>query len=425
MLIIPFTFSIDASTYAFAYAKNRIVGDSRNECSYLFVLDDRAWIFGSKKFRADLNRGIPKISVVIPAYNEEDSIESTVRSLYDQTLRPKNVIVVDDCSTDGTPEICQRLKKELGDTFIYIRRERNSGKASNISFVTKEFVEQLGEITLINDSDTTPYRTCIERLVKNFAPDDVAAATPYGYTTAPRNWIARTLHYGNAWNNRIFKFRKKAQYFRGGISVVCGACTAYRTKVLLQLPIPQRTKTEDTDYTWILQENGYKVVYDETAQAYSRDLAKPTALLRQWFRWYSGTYQSIFVHGRQLLRAKSLFWATVLPAIVESVPYSLGVFTLPIIIVINLAMPAAHIPYFGMAYVKGFLLADFLFTAIPTAIISPGYLLRLPHIYFYKYAASSLTLLALLKTIYEGVTGQKHKWGSTWSRRYGLNAQQN
>ena len=417
MLIIPFSFSIDASTYAFNYATKRVFTDRRNECTYLFLMDGHAWTFRSKEGKGDLNRAVPKVSVVIPAYNEEGSIEATVRSLYDQTVKPKNVIVVDDCSTDRTPEICQRLEKELADTFIYIRRERNSGKASNINFSVKKLAEQLGEITLINDSDTIPHRTCIERLAKHFASDNVAASTPYGYTLPPQNWIARALHYGNDWNNRIFKFRKKAQHFRGGVSVVCGACTAYRTKVLLQLPIPERTKTEDTDYTWILQENGYKVVYDETAQAYSRDLGKPTALLRQWFRWYSGTYQSIFVHGRQLLKARSLFWSTVLPAIVESAPYSLGVSTLPIIVIINIAMPAADIPYFNMTYVKGFLLADFLFTTIPTAVISPRYLLYLPHIYLYKYTASCLTLFALLKTISEGLTGQKSRWSNTWSRR--------
>jgi cellulose synthase/poly-beta-1,6-N-acetylglucosamine synthase-like glycosyltransferase len=312
----------------------------------------------------------------------------------------------------------------LGEEFIYARRESNSGKASNINYAVREFAHMLGDITVVNDSDTTPHKTCIETLAKNFTSDDVAAVTPYGYTTPPENALARALHHGFSWNNRIFKFRKRAQGYRGGISVVCGACTAYRTEVLKRLPVPERTKTEDTDYTWVLQENSCKVVYDGDALAYSRDLAKASSLCRQWFRWYSGVLQSVYVHGRQLPRARSMFWTTVLPSIMESVPYSFGIMTLPFIAALNLAMPQANIPFFHMGYVKGFLLADFLFTTIPTAIISPKYLLRLPQIYLYKYVASALTVFAYSKTTLERLMRQQHKWSSVWSRSYASKAPQ-
>src|SRR3989344_5090483 len=57
----------------------------------------------------------PKISVVFPVYNEQDIIETTVRSYYNE-LKGKidfEMIVAEDGSTDGTKEILQRLKKEL------------------------------------------------------------------------------------------------------------------------------------------------------------------------------------------------------------------------------------------------------------------------------------------------------------------------
>ena len=417
MLIVPFTFSIDAVTFAHNYAKNRFI-NQKPECILLIVHQGNIWLLPRKEPANSSESHTPSVSVVVPAYNEEELLESTVRSLYDQTLRPKNVIVVDDYSTDRTPEICQQLREELGEDFVYVRRERNSGKANNINYAVEELADILGDITLVNDSDTTPHKTCIETLASHFTSDDVAAVTPYGYTTPPENPLARALHYGNSWNNTIFKFRKRAQGYRGGISVVCGACTAYRTEILKRLPIPERTKTEDTDYTWLLQENGYKVVYDQSAVAHSADIAKASGLCRQWFRWYSGIFQSIFVHGKQLLKARRMFWTTVLPALMESVPYSFGIVTLPLVAALNLAMPDANIPFFHMGYVKGFLLADFLFTTIPTAILSPKYLLRLPQIYLYKYVACALTVFAYSKTTYERLTGQQRKWGSAWSRSY-------
>lgn len=55
-----------------------------------------------------------KISVVIPARNEEDVIERSVRSLLNQTVKPYEIIVVNDGSTDATREIVEKLGKEEG-----------------------------------------------------------------------------------------------------------------------------------------------------------------------------------------------------------------------------------------------------------------------------------------------------------------------
>ncbi len=425
MLIIPFTFTIDAVTYIGGLVGNKLMGKTAaptsaaarvlvvSSGSNMILLQGSDYLNTATSFK-------PSVSVIVPAYNEEKSIESTVRALFEQTLKPKNVIVVDDCSTDRTSEICQRLQNEYGNNFVYIRRENNSGKANNINYAIKECSDSLGLVTLVNDGDAITKRTSIEALARHFSSEKVAAATPYGYTISPTNLLSRILHRGNSWNNRIFKFRKKAQGFRSGISVICGACTAFRTDVLRELPIPERTRTEDTDYTWVLQENGYKIVYDEDARVYSRDLERPSALLRQWYRWYSGTMQSMIVHGRSLLRAKSMFFTTVLPAIVESVPYSFGIATLPFVAVANLVIPEPGIPFFTMNYVIGFLIADFLFTTIPTALLAPKYLVRLPDIYIYKYVASVLTVIAYTRTIYERLTGQHYKWSNKWTRRYGM-----
>ncbi len=421
MLVVPLTFSIDAGTYIVSLMKKRFwrKGMLSPQRSVLFIVDNgKICVLRGNEAAYSPMTIAQTVSVIIPAYNEGASIEATVKALFNQTLRPINVIIVDDCSTDETPIVCQSLQEELGEDLIYTRREKNSGKANNINYAVNKFGGKLGSITLVNDSDTITDKRCVEILARRFVADDIAAVTPYGYTLSPHSPLARALHYGNAWNNRIFKFRKKAQEFRYGISVVCGACTAFNTDVLKRLPIPERTKTEDTDYTWILQENGYKILYDERARAYSHDIERPTGLLRQWYRWYSGVMQSIFVHGRDLLKAKSMFWTTVLPALLESVPYSLGVATLPIFAAVNLLMTGSDLPIFSMTYVKGFLLADFLFTIIPTAIISPKYLLRLHQIYIFKYVASVLTMIAYTRTVFERITGRQHMWSNVWSRKY-------
>src|SRR5436190_12264129 len=49
------------------------------------------------------------ITVIVPAYNEEASLADTIKSLLNQTLPPSEIIVVDDCSSDGTGDVARDL----------------------------------------------------------------------------------------------------------------------------------------------------------------------------------------------------------------------------------------------------------------------------------------------------------------------------
>src|SRR5579863_5820491 len=61
----------------------------------------------------------PKISIVIPAYNERSTIEEILRRVLDTEIR-KEVIVVDDCSTDGTRQILETMaaRKRNGEASV-------------------------------------------------------------------------------------------------------------------------------------------------------------------------------------------------------------------------------------------------------------------------------------------------------------------
>lgn len=65
-----------------------------------------------------------RISVVIPAYNRATTIEYCLRSVINQTLPPHEILVVDDCSTDGTIEAVERVASPL---VRVVRLPRNSG----------------------------------------------------------------------------------------------------------------------------------------------------------------------------------------------------------------------------------------------------------------------------------------------------------
>jgi len=88
------------------------------------------------------------VSVVMPAYNEAEHIEKTVREWHDEVvakLPGSQLIVVDDCSKDGTGRILEGLARELAGLCV-VRPQRNSGhgKALRLGFqhATQEFVFQ-------------------------------------------------------------------------------------------------------------------------------------------------------------------------------------------------------------------------------------------------------------------------------------------
>ncbi len=88
-----------------------------------------------------------KLSVVIPAYNEERTIEQVVRAVENLRLA-EEVIVVDDGSTDGTPKILERLKKEHG--IRVLTSEKNRGKGAALRTALHHLS---GDVVIVQDAD--------------------------------------------------------------------------------------------------------------------------------------------------------------------------------------------------------------------------------------------------------------------------------
>ena len=89
-----------------------------------------------------------KVSIIIPCYNEHKTIVQIVNKILNQTKIEKEIIIIDDCSTDGTKEILQKNINSKVDKIIY--NEKNFGKG----FCIKKGVEiSSGQIILIQDAD--------------------------------------------------------------------------------------------------------------------------------------------------------------------------------------------------------------------------------------------------------------------------------
>jgi glycosyltransferase involved in cell wall biosynthesis len=89
----------------------------------------------------------PMVSVVMAAYNEQPTIEEIVRRVLAVPLR-KELIVIDDCSTDGTRELLQQLQPELG--FTLLLQPKNAGKGAALR---AGFAQLRGDIAVVQDAD--------------------------------------------------------------------------------------------------------------------------------------------------------------------------------------------------------------------------------------------------------------------------------
>jgi glycosyltransferase involved in cell wall biosynthesis len=89
----------------------------------------------------------PLLSVVMPVFNERETIDEIIRRVLAVPVR-KELIVVDDCSTDGTRDLLKDLQPRHG--FRLILQDRNQGKGAALR---RGFAEVAGDIVLVQDAD--------------------------------------------------------------------------------------------------------------------------------------------------------------------------------------------------------------------------------------------------------------------------------
>jgi glycosyltransferase involved in cell wall biosynthesis len=88
------------------------------------------------------------LSVVVPVYNEERTLAEVVRRLVGIPCLLE-IIIVDDCSTDGTGEVARQLSAEYPQVQL-VRHERNAGKTAALK---TGFALTTGEIVIVQDAD--------------------------------------------------------------------------------------------------------------------------------------------------------------------------------------------------------------------------------------------------------------------------------
>jgi glycosyltransferase involved in cell wall biosynthesis len=252
------------------------------------------------------------VTVIVPAYNEEDGIRDTLDALMQQTARPERIIVVDDCSQDNTGPVAREYGVEV------LRPPHNLGSKAKAQNYALPYCAT--DLVLPVDADTILAADYVERIKRPFEDPRVVIAAGNVQTKVTRTVTERGRSIEYLYG---FHFYRPIQN-RAGAPVVCsGCCSAFRREILVASGgFPERTIVEDFDWTATQQIAGNKAVYVAAAEAWAADPETIRYLRKQMNRWMSGFFQNMRIHFWPAWRHKPVlaFWYSVAIAEILMLP---------------------------------------------------------------------------------------------------------
>ena len=236
----------------------------------------------------------PAVSVIVPAYNEEQTIGRTLKNLLGLDY-PKNkleIVVVDDGSTDRTYEQIKKIKSPR----IKILRQKNGGKASALNF---GLAKTKHDLVAVVDADSFPEKAALLKAVQYFSQPKIAAVTSHVLVGKKKTVFEK-------WQDLEFMLVAVARKVREKLNLIDatpGAMSVYRKEVLKRLGgFDEKNLLEDVEIAWRLLRHGYKIkmAYDAVVRTNYPDS------WRKWWqqrtRWGVGGLQTLAKHLGCLFR---------------------------------------------------------------------------------------------------------------------------
>lgn len=247
----------------------------------------------------------PFASVLVPAYNEEDTIEAAVESLLELDYPHYEVIVVDDGSDDRTGELARRYAGEHEKSTVRVYRKSNGGKWSALNY---GLLHSRGEYVLCLDADSRLQPDSLRGMVRRALDPNVSAVAGQ-VRVGNRNSLLTWLQ-GLEYMIGIGLFRC-AQGLSDTVLVVPGPIALYRRSDLEEAIIVQEregtgadkgqtpgpfapdTFAEDFDLSLTMLALRGRNAYAPAAVSLTKAPESVMGLINQRYRWYRGKLQSI------------------------------------------------------------------------------------------------------------------------------------
>jgi len=244
----------------------------------------------------------PKVSIIVPAKNEEKVIERLLNALVNLDYPQKEIILIEDGSTDNTPQICQKWVKKHPSLIKCLHSSTSNGKPSAINYAAKEAT---GEIIAVYDADTILEPTTLNKIIPHFQDPNVAAVQGELRTVNPDESLITRLSVINDFVVNIQQLGKdKLNIF----VPLLGTNQYIRRNVLEEVGYwDSEALSEDTEISVRLAKRGHKVKYVPGNTGVEAP-AKLRIFLFQRMKWLRGYTQAIMKNKDTLktLNSKTL-----------------------------------------------------------------------------------------------------------------------
>jgi cellulose synthase/poly-beta-1,6-N-acetylglucosamine synthase-like glycosyltransferase len=244
----------------------------------------------------------PRLSVIVPCYNEESVLARTLDAIFDaEGVDLDRVICVDDGSADRTLDVMAEARLRHGERVVVLSQP-NAGKAAALN-LGLEAVRT--ELFVSIDADTQMLPDALWRLAGHFGNPRVAAVSGQmlvgnRHSADPAVYAAQVREYEFA-NNIDRRAFSRASL----ITVVPGAIGAFRTAVVRAIGgYPHGTLSEDAYLTFLVLIRGYRTVHEPRAVVLTEAPELLPGLLKQRIRWATGKVQVVLRTTAEAWRAR-------------------------------------------------------------------------------------------------------------------------
>jgi biofilm PGA synthesis N-glycosyltransferase PgaC len=247
-------------------------------------------MFGWSKFLPQPVRKesiFPSITLLIPAYNEADVIRKKLDNALelDYPTDKYHIVVVDDGSTDNTPDIVGEYETR---GIRLIRQPQRSGK---IVGVNRGFEEATTEIVVLSDASPIYEKDSLQKLVQGFADARVGVIVGTLRIWDTVKGVAKQAGLYWKYESALRKWESKT----GSTMAVHGNMFAVRRT--LYRPLPTTTINDEFSIAMEAIRQGYRVVYEPAAISYDDASTSMTDEFKRRVRINAGRYQALFSSG--------------------------------------------------------------------------------------------------------------------------------
>ncbi len=248
----------------------------------------------------------PRVAVIIPAWNEGLVIRATIERML-QLAYPEDrlrIYVVDDASTDDTPDVMAELQAAHAGRVFHLRREHGGqGKAHTLNHGLDVILgDDWAEAVLITDADVIFLPETLEKMTRHLADPRVGAVSAYiAEGSRDRNYMTRFIAIEYVLSQLA---ARRAQNVLGAQACLAGGAQLHSRANLEAIGgrIPTGTLAEDTVATFESQLHGRRMIFEPRAVVLAEEPRTIDALWKQRLRWARGNVQVSWIYRRVWFR---------------------------------------------------------------------------------------------------------------------------